>query len=105
MVYAIITTKGHQFKVREKQTIVVNKLKNKINSLISFPILLIGNDKENVTKIDKKDILHIRVIAKLLKNVCSPKIKIQKFKNKTGYKKRQGHRQKLSVLKILKIKY
>ena len=45
----------------------------------------------------------VKVVAEVLGNERGPKIVIQKFKNKTGYKKRQGHRQELTRIKITSI--
>ena len=44
------------------------------------------------------------VTAEVITDLRGPKIVIQKFKNKTGYKKRQGHRQELTRIKITSIK-
>ena len=46
----------------------------------------------------------VTVTAEVLNDLRGPKIVIQKFKNKTGYKKRQGHRQELTRVKITGIK-
>jgi ribosomal prokaryotic L21 protein len=46
----------------------------------------------------------VKVSAEIIDSVKGPQIKILKYKNKTGYKKRQGHRQPLTVLKITGIK-
>ena len=46
----------------------------------------------------------VTVTAEVLEDLRGPKIIIHKFKNKTGYHKRQGHRQKLTVLKVTGIK-
>ncbi|MCU1433627.1 MAG: ribosomal protein, partial [Pseudarthrobacter sp.] len=46
----------------------------------------------------------VTVTAEILDDLRGPKIVIQKFKNKTGYKKRQGHRQELTKVKIPGIK-
>jgi large subunit ribosomal protein L21 len=44
------------------------------------------------------------VTGEVVEHVKGPKIRIHKFKNKTGYHKRQGHRQRLTVLKVTGIK-
>ena len=54
------------------------------------------------TKAD--ELAKVKVSAEIIDSVKGPKIKILKYKNKTGYKKRQGHRQPLTVLKITGIK-
>ena len=47
-----------------------------------------------------KDLEKVAVTAEVLEHTKGPKIRIHKFKNKTGYHKRQGHRQKLTVVKV-----
>lgn len=53
---------------------------------------------------DADKLAKVTVTAEVLGNLRGPKIIIQKFKNKTGYKKRQGHRQDLTRVKITGIK-
>ena len=53
---------------------------------------------------DAKALEKVAVTGEVLEHIKGPKIKIHKFKNKTGYHKRQGHRQPLTVLKVTGIK-
>ena len=53
---------------------------------------------------DAKELAKVAVAAEILEHTKGPKIRIHKFKNKTGYHKRQGHRQPLTVLKVTGIK-
>ena len=53
----------------------------------------------NVTT-DAQALAKVAVTGEVLEHTKGPKIRIHKFKNKTGYHKRQGHRQKLTVLKV-----
>ena len=53
---------------------------------------------------DAKDLAKVSVTGEVLEPTKGPKIRIHKFKNKTGYHKRQGHRQQLTVLKVTGIK-
>jgi len=53
---------------------------------------------------DAKSLEQIKVVAEVLNDLRGPKISIQKYKNKTGYKKRQGHRSELTRIKITGIK-
>lgn len=65
-----------------------------------IPVLLV--DGEKITH-GAKDLADIKVVAEVIGNERGPKIVIQKFKNKTGYKKRQGHRQEQTRIKITSI--
>ena len=63
-------------------------------------LLLVDGDKLTTAA---KDLANVKVTAEKLEDLRGPKIVIQKYKNKTGYKKRQGHRQELSKVKITSI--
>ena len=65
------------------------------------PVLLVDGDKVTHAA---SDLANVTVTAEVLGNERGKKIVIQKFKNKTGYKKRQGHRQELTRVKITGIK-
>jgi ribosomal protein L21 len=64
-------------------------------------VLLVDGDK--VTS-DAKALAKVKVTAEVVEDLRGPKIVIQKYKNKTGYKKRQGHRQDLTRVKVTEIK-
>ena len=64
-------------------------------------LLLVDGDK--ITS-DAKDLAKVKVTAEVVRDERGPKIHILKFKNKTGYRKRQGHRQDLTRLKVTGIK-
>jgi large subunit ribosomal protein L21 len=78
--YAIVKTGGKQYKVAVGDIVKVEKLEL------------------------AKDLEKVSVTAEVLEHTKGPKIRIHKFKNKTGYHKRQGHRQKLTVVKVTGIK-
>ncbi len=59
-------------------------------------------DGEKVTSA-AAELANVKVTAEILEDLRGPKIVIQKFKNKTGYRKRQGHRQELTKIKITSI--
>ena len=65
------------------------------------PILVV--DGASVTS-DSDALAKVTVSAEIVEQTKGPKIRIHKFKNKTRYHKRQGHRQKLTVVKITGIK-
>lgn len=102
MVYAIVKAGGRQEKVSEGDIIVVNRLKAEAGSTVEFaPVLLVDGDK--VTS-DAKALAKVKVTAEVVRDEKGPKIDILKYKNKTGYRKRIGHRQALTRLKVTGIK-
>ena len=102
MVYAVVRAGGRQEKVEVGSVVVLDRVKADENGTITLaPVLHVDGDK--VTH-DPKALAKITVTAEVLGELRGPKIVIQKFKNKTGYKKRQGHRQELTRVKITGIK-
>ncbi|MDN6683343.1 MAG: 50S ribosomal protein L21 [Bifidobacterium crudilactis] len=100
--YAIVKAGGHQEKVEVGDVISVNRLDSKNGETVEFPVALVV-DGAKVT-VAAKDLAKISVKAEVGDDEAKgPKIRIQKFKNKTGVARKQGHRQKLTVVKITAI--
>ena len=96
--YAIVRSGGRQHKVAVGDVIEIDKVGDEVGASVSLkPLLLV--DGENVTS-DKTKLDSASVTAEVLGATKGPKIRIIKFKNKTGYKKRQGHRQKYTQVKV-----
>ena len=102
MVYAVVRAGGRQEKVEVGTIVTMDRVKAGQNGTIELPaVLLVDGDK--ITS-DAESLAKVKVTAEILGDLRGPKIVIQKFKNKTGYKKRQGHRQELTRVKITGIK-
>ena len=102
MVYAVVRAGGRQEKVEVGTIVVLDRQKAKLGDKIELPAELLV-DGDNVTT-DADKLSKVTVTAEVLGELRGPKIIIQKFKNKTGYKKRQGHRQDLTRVKVTGIK-
>lgn len=100
--YAIVKTGGKQYKVAEGDLVKVEKIEGEPGSSVALtPVLLV--DGANITSAADA-LAKVNVTAEIVEHAKGPKIKILKYKNKTGYKKRQGHRQPVTVLKVTGIK-
>ena len=98
VVYAIVKAGGRQEKVAVGDIVVVDQVRGEIGDSVQLtPILLV--DGEQVTA-DAAALAKTTVTAEIVRPEKGPKIMIMKFKNKTGYRKRQGHRQRLTRLKV-----
>jgi len=101
VVYAIVRAGGRQEKVEVGTVVVLDRIKADENGNVQLvPVLHV--DGETITH-DATALAKITVTAEVLNDLRGPKIVIQKFKNKTGYKKRQGHRQEQTRIKITSI--
>ena len=101
MVYAVVRSGGGQHKVSVGDVIEIDQ-KAQVGESVSLPAVLLV-DGDSVTS-DATKLAKVSVTAEVLGESKGRKIVIQKYKNKTGYKKRQGHRQKYTQVKITGIK-
>ncbi len=96
--YAIVKTGGKQYKVAEGDVIEVEKLDSAPGAEVALTAILLV-DGESVTH-DADLLAKVSVTGEVLAQTKGPKIRIHKYKNKTGYHKRMGHRQKHTQLKV-----
>ena len=100
--YAIVKTGGKQYKVAIGDVLKVEKIESEPGASVSLPVALVVDGAKVTT--DAGELAKVSVTGEILEHIKGPKIRIHKFKNKTGYHKRQGHRQPLTVLKVTGIK-
>ena len=97
--YAIVRSGGNQRKVSVGDVIDVDKLDNaEVGATVTFPAVLLV-DGETVTT-DATKLAGVSVTAEIVGATKGPKIHILRYKNKTGYRRRQGHRQKYTQVKV-----
>ena len=96
--YAIIRAGGKQAKVHPGDVIDIERVKGDSTELTFEPLLVVDDDGTAVSDISK--LAKASVKAKVLGESQGPKIDIFKYKNKTGYRRRQGHRQKYTRIEI-----
>jgi len=101
-VYAIVRGGSRQHKVMQGDVLEIDLVDAKIGDTIDLPAILLV-DGDTVTT-DAEALAAVKVTAEVLDETKGKKIKIWKYKNKTGYKKRQGHRQRYTQVKITGIK-
>jgi large subunit ribosomal protein L21 len=96
--YAIVRTGGKQYRVAEGDVIQVEKLTGAPGDAVSLAAVLLVDGERLVT--DAAQLARVAVTGEVVAHTKGPKIRIHKFKNKTGYHKRQGHRQPLTQVKV-----
>ncbi len=99
--YAIVKAGGRQEKVAVGDTVVVDRIDAAVGDSVSFPALLIV-DGAAITS-DAKTLSGVVVTGEILSEEKGPKIDILRYKNKTGYRRRQGFRSQLTRVKITAI--
>jgi large subunit ribosomal protein L21 len=98
---AIVKTGGKQYKVAEGDLVKVEKIEGESGAAVALtPVLLV--DGADVTSGDA--LAGKTVNAEIVEQTKGPKINGMHYRNKTGYKRRYGHRQKQTVLKVTGIK-
>jgi large subunit ribosomal protein L21 len=101
-VYAIVRAGGRQEKVAVGDVVVMDRVDAELGSTVSLPAVLVVEDGRVTT--DKSALNGVAVDAEVLAHERGPKIRILRYKNKTGYRRRMGHRQELTRVKVTSIK-
>ena len=98
MGYAIIGIGGKQYRVREGERLLVERLPYDEGKTFHPDILLLGGDGD--AKVGADQLKGEQVTAKVTEHVLGPKILVGKHKRRTGYRRRNGHRSRLTRIEI-----
>ena len=98
--YAIIRAGGKQSKVSEGDVLDVERLKE-TGEVVFTPLLIVKDDGTVIS--DAKKLEKAKVTAEVMGEHRGDKVEVFKYKNKTGYRRRAGHRQTYTTIKIKKI--
>ena len=99
--YAIIATGGKQYKVSEGDIITIEKLGVEAGEKVTFDqVLVVGGDD---LKVGDPTVAGATVEASVVENGKAKKVIVYKYKRKSGYHKKNGHRQQYTQVKIEKI--
>jgi large subunit ribosomal protein L21 len=97
-VYAIVRCGGRQEKAAVDDVLTVDTLAGDVGSSVTLSALLVVDDGNVIS--DAAELDRYTVTAEILGPVAGPKINMIQYKNKTGYRRRLGHRQHYTQLKI-----
>lgn len=102
--FAIIKTGGKQYKVEKGTKIKIEKINGKEGSVVTFnDVLLTSESDGSKMKIGQPKVTSAKVEAKIIQQMRDKKVEVIKYKPKTRYKRKKGHRQQLSEIEITKI--
>ena len=96
--YAIVRCGGRQEKVSVNDVLNVDKLSGDVGSSVTLPAVLVVDD-DNVIS-DPAKVSGYRITAEVVGDAAGPKINMIHYRNKTGYRRRLGHRQKYTQVRI-----
>jgi large subunit ribosomal protein L21 len=99
--YAIIRAGGKQAKVKTGDVIEIERVKDSSDSMTFTPLLVVAEDGTTVS--DRSILSDSKVVAEVLGETQGDKIDIFKYKNKTGYRRHMGHRQKYTQIRVTSI--
>ena len=100
--YAIIKTGAKQHKVSEGDVLFVEKIADDDGTEVIFNEVLMVSD-DNAVKIGKPFVDGAKVVGEVVAQTQGPKLVIGKYKKRKGFRKKTGHRQQLTSMKIKKI--
>ena len=97
--YAVFTTGGKQYKVREGETLRVEKIAGDVGSPVSFDKVLMISDGENVN-IGQPVLENAAVSGHIIEQGKAKKVIVFKYKRRKRFRRKQGHRQQFTAIKI-----
>ena len=100
--YAVIQTGGKQYKVAPGDQIQVEKIPGDPGQEILFDKVLLASDGESI-KVGKPYLEAAKVVGRIIRQDKARKILVFKYKRRKNYKRKKGHRQYISLVKIEKI--
>jgi len=101
--FAVIKTGGKQYLVKEGQEIKIEKLNKQPGEKVEFDTLLLFDEEGKEVKVGKPILQGVKVLGEVLEEKRGKKISVIKFKRKVRYKKKIGHRQWFTKVKISSI--
>ncbi len=99
--YAIVETGGKQYRVAEGDIVNVEKLDANVGDKVELSVLMLVNDGK--TTVGNPYVVDHKVVAEVVEQGKADKIVVFKYKAKKNYRRKQGHRQPYSALKILSV--
>jgi large subunit ribosomal protein L21 len=94
--FAVVKSGGKQYRVREGEELVVDRVDGEIGDSIELPVALVADD-------DGLDLTGRTAKVEVLEHLRGEKIHVYKYKPKKDYRKKTGHRQELTRIKVLEV--
>lgn len=102
--YAVVKTGGKQYRVAEGEMVEVERLGGEVGATVTLDeVLLVSGEEDQEARIGTPVVEQARVTAEILEQGLARKIIVFKKKRRKGYKRKQGHRQMQTTLRIVEI--
>jgi large subunit ribosomal protein L21 len=102
--FAVIKTGGKQYKVKEGEILKIEKIVGNAGDKIDFEVLLLADEDGKDVKVGKPIVAGAKVAAEILEQGRARKVNIIKYKPKVRYRRKAGHRQMYTKVKIVGVK-
>jgi large subunit ribosomal protein L21 len=97
--YAVVNTGGKQYKVRKGETLRIEKIPGEVGSPVTFDRILMVADGESI-RVGQPVLENVRVQAQIVEQDKARKILVFKYKRRKRYRRKQGHRQPYTAIRI-----
>ena len=97
--YAVVNTGGKQYKVQKGETLRIEKIPGEVGSRVTFDRVLLVADGENV-RVGQPLVEKAAVLASIVEQDKAKKIIVFKYKRRKRYRRKQGHRQPYTAIRI-----
>lgn len=101
--YAVIKTGGKQYRVEEGESLKVEKIDLELGKTVELEVLMIADEEGKDVKVGTPTLKGAKVTAKVLEQGRAKKVEVVKYKPKSRYTRRNGHRQPFTKIEITKI--
>jgi len=98
--YAVVASGGKQYKVQEGDVLRIEKIAGEVGSPVSFDNVLLYSDGDQAVQIGRPVLEQASVQAHIVEQGKSPKVIVFKYKRRKRYRRKQGHRQAFTGVKI-----
>ncbi|MDZ7698089.1 MAG: 50S ribosomal protein L21 [Deltaproteobacteria bacterium] len=97
--YAVIQTGGKQYRVSQGEEVKVERLNGEVGDTVTFEEVLVTSDGEN-TQIGQPVVENAKVVGRIVRQGKERKVLVIKYKRRKGYRRKKGHRQLFTRVKI-----
>lgn len=101
---AVIKTGGKQYKVKEGEVLKIEKIAGAAGDKVEFEVLLLADEEGKDVKVGKPTVAGAKVGAEILEQGRARKVNIIKYKPKVRYRRKAGHRQMYTKVKVTSVK-